>query len=83
MITSWPTLMLQKNTWKQHNQHWLNVEFPNDETSLSQIEPSICPAPFITASMGLSLIQKMKLGKLLGPLNVIMETLKASPDQCS
>ena len=61
----------------------LNVEFPWDETSLSHIEPSLGSAPFITANMVLSLIQKMKLGKSLGPSNIIVEMLKASPDQCS
>ena len=61
----------------------LNIELPFDETSLSQIEPSIGPAPFITANMVLSSIQKMKLGKSPGPSNVIAEMLKASPDQCS
>ena len=72
-----------KNAWKQHYQCLLNVEFPWDETSLSQIEPSIGSAPFITANMVLSSIQKMKLGKSQGPSIVIAEMLKASPDQCS
>ena len=61
----------------------LNVEFPWDETSLSQIEPSIGSAPFRKVNMVLSLIQKMKLGKLSDPSNVIAEMLKALPDQCS
>ena len=41
----------KKNAWKQHYQSLLNVEFPWDETLLSHIEPSIGPAPFITANM--------------------------------
>ena len=41
----------KKNIWKQHYHCLLNVEFPWDETSLSQIEPSIGPAPFVTANM--------------------------------
>ena len=73
----------KKNAWKQHYQHLLNLEFPWDEISLSQIIPSIGPAPFITAKMVLSLIQKMKLGKSKGPSNIIEKMLKASPDQCS
>ena len=73
----------KKNAWKQHYQHLLSIKFPWDETSLSQIEPSMSPALFITANMVLSLIEKMKLGKSLGPLNVIAEMLKASPDRCS
>ena len=50
---------------------------------MSQLEPSIGPAPFITANMALSLIQRMKLGKSTGPSNVTAQMLKASPDQCS
>ena len=73
----------KKNAWKQHYQRLLNVEFPWDETSLSQTEPSIGPTPFIAANMVLSSIQKVKLGKSPGPSNVIAEMLKASPDQCS
>ena len=61
----------------------LNVEFPWDETLLSQIEPSIGSAPFRKVNMVLLLIQKMKLGKLPDPSNVIVEMLKALPDQCS
>ena len=49
----------KKNAWKQHYQHLLNVEFPWDETLLSQIELSIAPVPFITAGMMLSSVQKM------------------------
>ena len=41
----------KKNAWKQHYLRLPNVEFPWDETSLSQIEPSIRPAPFITTNM--------------------------------
>ena len=78
MITSWPTLIQQR---KMHGNNITN-EFPWDETSLSHIEPSMGPAPFIT-NMVLSSIQKMKLGKSPGPLNVTAEMLKASPDQCS
>ena len=73
----------KQNAWKQHYQYLLNVEFPWDETSLSHIEPSVSPAPFVTANMVLSSIQKMKLGKSPGTSNVIAEMLKASPDQCS
>ena len=73
----------KKNAWKQYYQRLLNVEFPWDETSLSQIEPSIGPVPFITANMVLPSIQKMKLGKSLGLSYVIVEMLKASPGQCS
>ena len=72
-----------KNAWKQHYQRFLNIEFPWDETSLSQIKSSISPAPFITDNMVLSTMQKMKLRKPPGPSNVIAEMLKASPDQCS
>ena len=66
----------KKNTWKQHNQCLLNVEFRRDETSLSQIEPSIGPAPFNTANMVLSSMQKMKFEKSPCPLDVIAEMLK-------
>ena len=41
----------KKNVWKQHYQCLLNVEFPWDETSLSQIKPSTGTAPFITGTM--------------------------------
>ena len=58
-------------------------EFLWAETSLSKIEPSIDPPPFITANIVLLSIQKMKLGKSPGPSNVIAEILKASPDQYS
>ena len=50
---------------------------------MSQIEPSIGPAPFITADMVLSSLQKMKLGKSPGGSNIIAEISKASPDQCN
>ena len=50
---------------------------------MSQVEPSIDPAPFIAANVVLSSIRKIKLGKSPGPLNVIAETLQSSPDQCS
>ena len=50
---------------------------------MSQVEPSIDPAPFIAANVVLSSIRKIKLGKSPGPLNVIAETLKSLPDQCS
>ena len=50
---------------------------------MSQIEPSIGPAPFITADMVLSSVQKMKLGKSPGGSNIIAEISKASPDQCN
>ena len=50
---------------------------------MSQVEPSIDPAPFIAANVVLSSIGKIKLGKPPDPLNVIAETLKSSPDQCS
>ena len=73
----------KKNAWKQNYQRLLNVEFPWDETSLFHTEPSIGPAPFVTANMVLSSIQKIKLGKSPGPSNVIVEMLKASPDQFS
>ena len=72
-----------KNAWQQHYQLLFNVEFPWDETSLSQIEPSIGPALVITANMVLSSIEEMKLGKSPGHSNVMMEILKALPDQCS
>ena len=73
----------KKNAWKQHYQRLLNAEFLWAETSLSKIEPSIDPPPFITANIVLLLIQKMKFGKSSGPSNVIAEILKASSDQCS
>ena len=50
---------------------------------MSQVEPSIGPAPFISANIVLSLIQKMKLGKSPSPSNIIPKMLEASPDQCS
>ena len=50
---------------------------------MSQVEPLIDPAPFIAANVVLSSIRKIKLGKSPGPLNVIAETLKSLPDQCS
>ena len=50
---------------------------------MSQVKPSIDPAPFIAANVVLSSIRKIKLGKSPGPLNVIAETLKSLPDQCS
>ena len=50
---------------------------------MSQIEPSIGPAPFITTDMVLSSVQKMKLGKSPGGSNIIAEISKASPDQCN
>ena len=58
-------------------------ESANLGPSLSQIEPSIGPAPFITADMVLSSVQKMKLGKSPGGSNIIAEISKASPDQCN
>ena len=73
----------KKNAWQQHYQLLFNVEFPWDDTSLSQIEPSIGPALVITANMVLSSIEEMKLGKSHGHSNVMMEILKALPGQCS
>ena len=50
---------------------------------MSQVEPSKGPAPFISANIVLSSIQKMKLGKSPSPSNIIPKMLEASPDQCS
>ena len=50
----------KKNGCKHYYQHLLNLEFPWVETLLSQIKPSIGSAPFITADMMLSSIQKIR-----------------------
>ena len=47
-----------------------------------RLNPQIGPAPFITAVMVLSLVQKMKLEKSPTPSNIFAEMLKASPDPC-
>ena len=57
----------KKNVWKQHYQCLLNIEFPWDETSLSQIEPSIGPAPFVTANMVLMINTENEIRRINGP----------------
>ena len=61
MIISWPTMIQQRKMHRNNITNAFNVEFPWVETSLSQIESSIGPAPFITANMVLSSIQKIQL----------------------
>ena len=66
----------KKNIWKQHYQCLLNVDFPWDETSLSQIEPSIGPAPFVTANMVLMINTENEIRRINGPFKCHCENVK-------
>ena len=67
--------------WRQHYQRLLNVEFEWSEDDLSEVSPVEGAPPFITFSMVLKAIARMKQGKAAGPSGVVIEMIKAAGDR--
>lgn len=73
--------MRQKNAWKQHYEHLLNVEFAWSQ-NLPHVEPVLGLACFVTPKMIHKALSGMKIVEAAGHSRIVFEMLKASPDIC-
>ena len=64
--------------WVEHYKGLLNVEFPWDESALSEAPPTAGALPAITDQMVIKALGKMKCGKAAGPSGIVIDMLKAA-----
>ena len=71
-------LIPKKEAWREHYMHLLNVEYSWNPGGLSEVYPVEDPSEPITTAMVRNNINKMSLGKAVGPLGIVAEMLKAA-----
>ena len=68
----------KKEACREHYMHFLNVEFSWNPGGLSEVYPVKGPSEPITTVMVRKAINKMSLGKAVGPSGIVAEMLKAT-----
>ena len=68
----------EKEAWREHYMHLLNVEFSWNPGGLSEVYPVEGPSEPITTAMVRKAINKMSLEKAAGPSGIVAETLEAA-----
>ena len=66
----------KKESWREHYERLLNVEFPWNPEDLSEESPVEGPSEPITLEMITKAISKMASGKAAGPSGIVAEMLK-------